>query len=384
MGLKSAGTIIGSIALNAGKVAATATKATSDAALTAIDVLQANITKATGRAKANPVKTAAIAGASTAIVVAGGVAGGIVTRRRRDFHFAGRTSSGPAKVFNIKDEAGTPVRVLSIGGVYQSATYLEEDTKYLLPFAYYRAFDIVFQEGIAHDRLLMLGGGGCTFPKHVLAEDATTCIDVIEPDAAVISIAREYFFLDDAISQFDGEGTRLHVINDDGVHFLHRRAELAKAEDHKAAPPVFEIMTSVARTVEKFVPTMKANEDVPLRYDAIINDAFKGKRPVASLLTHDALMDAKVCLNEGGLYLINVADPGKNDIYLRQIMSWLSSCFTSVHVIPCPDKQFGAKECCLLVATDGDYSFVGESQVQMSDVADAEEDETEAPETPEE
>lgn len=368
MALKSVGTIIGSIALNAGKVAATATKATSDAALTVIDVLQSNVTKATGRAKANPTKTAAIAGASTAIVVAGGVAGGIVTSRRRDFHFAGRTASGLAKVFNIKDAAGTPVRVLSIGGVYQSATYLEEDTKYQLPFAYYRAFDVVFQEGIAHDRLLMLGGGGCAFPKHVLAEDNTTCIDVIEPDVAVTSIAREYFFLDDAISQFDGEGTRLHIIADDGAHFLHRRAELARAEGVDAAAPVFEVM---ARTVEKFVPTMKANENVPLRYDAIINDAFKGRRPVAGLLTHDALMDAKACLNEGGLYLINVADPGKNDIYLREIMAWLSSCFASVHVVPCPDEQFGSKDCCLLVATDGDYSFVGETQVQKGASAES-------------
>lgn len=363
MALRDAGKIIGSIALNAGKVAATATKAGSETALTIIDVLQSNVVKAAGRAKANPRKTGAIAGASTAIVVAGGVAAGVVSNRRRDFHFAGRTASGLARVFNIKDDTGVPVRVLKVGGVYQSATYLDEETKYLLPFAYYRAFDAVFQEGIAHNRLLMLGGGGCAFPKHVLAEDNTTCIDVIEPDTAVTSIAREYFFLDDAISQFDGDGTRLHIIADDGAHFLHRRAELVKAEGVEAAAP---ILSSVARAAEKFVPTMKANENVPLRYDAIINDAFEGNRPAASLLTHDALLDAKACLNKGGLYLINVADPGKDDIYLREITAWLSSCFTSVHAIPCPDEQFGSKDCCLLIATDGDYCFSGEAHVQKS------------------
>lgn len=365
MALKSAGKIIGSIALNASKVAATAAKAGSDTALTIIDVVQSNASKAIGTAKSNPRKTGAIAGAGTAIVVAGGVAAGVVTTRRRDFHFAGKTASGFAKVFNVKDEAGVPVRVLSIGGVYQSATYLDEETKYLLPFAYYRAFDVVFQEGIAHDRLLMLGGGGCAFPKHVLAEDNTTCIDVIEPDAAVTSLAREYFFLDDAISQFDADGTRLHIIADDGAHFLHRRAELAKAQGVEASKPIFAKGT-VSRAVEKFVPTMKANENVPLHYDAIINDAFEGRRPCADLMSRAALLDAKACLNEGGLYLINVADPGKNDVYLRQIMTWLSNCFESIHVVPCPDPQFGAKDCCLLIATDGDYSFVGESQVQKN------------------
>ena len=353
------GKAAGTLAMGAAKVAAHTAKVGGETALSIIGI-------ARSRVKSHPIKASAAAGAGTALALAGGAAIGAATVARRDFHFAGKTAHGRAQVYNVKDASGMPVRVLRVGGVYQSATYLDENTKYLLPFAYYRAFDVVFQEGVAHDRLLMLGGGGCAFPKHVLAEDSTTCIDVIEPDAAMTKIAREYFFLDDAISQFDSDGTRLHIIAEDGVGFLRRRAALVEAEG-EAASEVANVAGAVVRTAKKFVPTRKANTEVPLRYDAIINDAFEGGVPCAALLADDVIADAKACLNEGGLYLVNIADPGKDDEDLRAAMASLSAHFAAVHVVPCADVQFGAKECCLIIATDGDYCFIGETQVQFGE-----------------
>ena len=78
-----------------------------------------------------------------------------------------RTRNGLARVKRVHDEGGDEIRVLVQGGVYQSASYVGE--RWAEPvFAYYRAFDDVFESedamrdayGHGIDRMLMLGGGG--------------------------------------------------------------------------------------------------------------------------------------------------------------------------------------------------------------------------------
>ena len=55
-----------------------------------------------------------------------------------------RTRNGLARVKRVHDEGGDEVRVLVQGGVYQSASYVGE--RWAEPvFAYYRAFDDVFE-----------------------------------------------------------------------------------------------------------------------------------------------------------------------------------------------------------------------------------------------
>ena len=76
------------------------------------------------------------------------------------------------------------------GGVYQSASYVGE--RWAEPvFAYYRAFDDVFEAegamrdayGHGIDRMLMLGGGGFAYPKFALMSHESLRMDVIEYDA---------------------------------------------------------------------------------------------------------------------------------------------------------------------------------------------------------
>ena len=78
-----------------------------------------------------------------------------------------RLSDGWGFVRQVRDHDGKPVRVLQTGGVYQSATYLDE--RRMEPvFSYYRAFDHAFTLRPDTRRVLMIGGGGYAWPKHVL------------------------------------------------------------------------------------------------------------------------------------------------------------------------------------------------------------------------
>ena len=100
-----------------------------------------------------------------------------------------RTRNGLARVKRVHDEGGDEVRVLVQGGVYQSASYVGE--RWAEPvFAYYRAFDDVFEAedamrdayGHGIDRMLMLGGGGFAYPKFALMSHESLRMDVVECD----------------------------------------------------------------------------------------------------------------------------------------------------------------------------------------------------------
>lgn len=111
-----------------------------------------------------------------------------------------RTRSGMARVKKVRDEAGNQVRVLQQGGVYQSATYLDE-RRFEPVFAYYRAFDRMFDAeaskraatGGGIDRVLVMGGGGYAYPKHALTAHPALDMDVVEIDPSITRLARRWF-----------------------------------------------------------------------------------------------------------------------------------------------------------------------------------------------
>ena len=76
---------------------------------------------------------------------------------------------GEAAVYAMPAEDGSLVRMLNVGGVLQSATYLDERWA-TCPFAYLRSFDHLFEAALSEapdplvvNRVLMLGGasGSC-------------------------------------------------------------------------------------------------------------------------------------------------------------------------------------------------------------------------------
>ncbi len=256
--------------------------------------------------------------------------------RRFDLHVFPRTMFGRVLVYTVRDAAGDPVRVLNVGGGYQSATYLGD--RWAEPaLAYYRAFDHMFEVegsgsggadgaaatgGFRIRRVLMLGGGGCSYPRHLFAARGGVSIDVVERDPAIAAIARRLFFVDrlERLLAERGEQDRFHLIIDDALAYLR----------------------ACARS-----------------YDAIINDVYVGTAAVPGLNGAEAARLAKSRLVPGGLYLSNaVAEPSEEGYaallgYTRE----LGAVFARVHVIAANDSDFGGEDNYLVIATDGDYAF---------------------------
>lgn len=270
-----------------------------------------------------------------AAVAAGAAVGTLAVRaiRRSDVHLV-RTASGPALVRTVSDPDGVPVRVLQQGGVFQSATYLDE-RRFEPVFTYYRGFDAMFEaedamrsrtnHGIR--RVLMFGGGGYAYPKYLLTSRSNVRLDVVEIDPAVTEVARRWFFLGELKLRLANpalaQGNELSIYTADGRSYL-------EAAGLRGA-----------------------------RYDAIVNDAFEGCAPVRRLATVEAVRLAKARLTLGGLYLVNVvSENGGEDLsFLRDEVATLRQAFRNVYILDVTDERFGLEANYLVVATDGAYTF---------------------------
>lgn len=232
----------------------------------------------------------------------------------------------------VRAADGSRVRVLEVGSVYQSATYLDE--RRMEPvFSYYRSFDHAFSVRPGTRRVLMVGGGGYAWPKHVLAtRGADVMLDVVELDPAVTRAARRWFFVDEAMARWPG---RLRLIEGDGRSYLDGRAlRIAGSED------------------------ASWDADGGLRYDAIVLDAFAGAAPVRALATVEAVRAARGCLVPDGLVLANVVseDAGADVSFLRGMVATFAEVFAHVYVVACDEEPFAVEDNYLLVATDGAWS----------------------------
>lgn len=181
---------------------------------------------------------------STAVGVALGAAalGGALAAGARCIQLV-RTRAGRARVKVLKLEDGSEVRVLAQGGVFQSATYLGE--RWSEPvFEYIRAFDTMFEAlpqmraWYAHGigRVLMLGGGGFSYPKALLAARDDVWMDVVEADPAIVQMARRWFYLDRLEQEV---GPRLGICTEDARVYLERISLLiASDEDYSFADAI--------------------------------------------------------------------------------------------------------------------------------------------------
>ncbi len=154
------------------------------------------------------------------------------------------------------------VRVLSnsVGG-FQSGVYVDDpDT---LVFEYTKMYDAF--EAFVPDakRALMIGGSAYTYPRHFLAADPDHRIDVVEIDARVTDLAREYFGLAD--------DPRLMIAHEDGRTYLNR--------SHEA-------------------------------YDVIFMDAFLSQLTIPfHLTTQEAVQRIAANLADDGIVMVNIISP---------------------------------------------------------------------------
>ena len=255
----------------------------------------------------------------TLATIVGGVAGfacaaaGLLFARNKNLHVY-KAAAGPLFVYDMEGVDGKPLRIMRQGGVYQSATYTD-DRRYEAPFEYLRSFDRMFEADLPISTVLMIGGGGYAYPKHLLDHHDGVDVVVAEIDPVVTEAALQHFFLYEALQRFGSD--RLGITNEDGCDYL-RRTE---------------------RT-----------------FDVIINDAFDGAAPDNALGGVAGAKLVKQRLSEGGLYLTNVvADP--ESYQMQEALADLGMAFKNVYVIPCIDEDYSSEETYLLIATDGDYAF---------------------------
>ncbi len=328
---------------------------------------------------ARPLRRAALAVAGVlggAALLAGAVVGARKWLSDRDVYAFPRTMFGPALVYTVEGDNGEPVRVLNVRGTYQSATYLGE--RYTEPvFAYYRAFDAMFGPGVPVDvrNVLMIGGGGYAYPKHLIATQPEVRIDVVEIDPVITSIAERYFYLDRLIVEYETEETgRLGLICADGRAYLD---ELAASAGERAMP---EGGRSAAGERADDQPAAggraESEPEAPGGpYDAIVLDSFGGREHVPALVSLEATRAARACLNPGGLMLANIVAPteGPGTGFLRSYVATLGEAFAHVHVVPVTgdgasswgehtSKQ-GECDNTLVIATDSECSFPGEAEL---------------------
>lgn len=235
-----------------------------------------------------------------------------------------------ARVHVVRAADGSRVRVLEVGGVYQSATYLDE--RWAEPvFEYYRAFDAVFEVAPEAQRVLMIGGGGYAWPKHVLEERPGVELSVVELEPAITEAAKRWFFLERAIVEHPG---RLELIEGDGRAYLERCASEAASAAAGAAG------------------------ESP-RWDAIVIDAFAGKEPVRSLATLEAARLARSCLAPRGVLAANVVSTGAgSDVsFLRDMVATWREVFANVAVMATEDDPFALEDNYLLMASDKSLSL---------------------------
>ncbi|MDY2776854.1 MAG: fused MFS/spermidine synthase [Collinsella sp.] len=292
-----------------------------------------------------------------AAIAAGGIlatAAGIVLGVRRIDPHPVRTMSGPAVVYTL----GGGVRVLRAGGVFQSATYLD-DRRFEPVFEYHRAFDAMFANetplarafGHGVREILMLGGGAFSYPKHLLSSRRGISLDVVEIDPSMIRAARRWFFVDDLERRLadpdDLRGNRMRVFEADARAFIDATGEtfpLSPSEDTRSR-------------VGDVVDALPSE-----RYDAIVNDCFHGREPLRSLATVEAARSLRRRLVPGGLYLCNVVSgsEGADVSFLRDVVATLREVFRHVHVLECTDESFGGEDNYLVVATDSEVAFASE------------------------
>ena len=190
------------------------------------------------------------------------------------------------------------IRVLDIDGGMESATYIEKDLQNELLFAYLDLFRLMFDENYLQNRtikdVLLIGGGGFQFPKYFLSHQ-TGNIDVVEINSILYDISEKYFFLKEAIQQYDPQQTRFHCYFEDGRYYLDRNLK---------------------------------------KYDVILSDVFLGENLVLSLHSIEAIKKIKNSLNSNGMYMTTVIGSlvGKYSQNLKDIVLTLKQCFQYVYV----------------------------------------------------
>ena len=256
-------------------------------------------------------RSAAALGVLAAALAAGAV--WAFRRQRTGTYLRFDTMFGKARVYQVEDDEGEAVRLLEVGGIVQSGTYLEERYTELV-FDYLKQYDVLFELNPAARYICVLGCGGYDYPEHLIANHPDTIVDAVEIDPAITAIARRYFYLDRLVEEYETEQTgRLNLVCADAREHLQAGAS---------------------------------------RYDAIVNDTFDAGKPPQHLTTRAFAQAVKSRLAPGGMYLTNIVSAleGPGAQFLNEQVSLLESIFDNVEVLPCDKDSVSVQDNVIVIA----------------------------------
>lgn len=242
----------------------------------------------------------------------------------RGVWFRWRTRFGPALVFDAADDDGTPVRLLNVNGTYQSVCYVDPELRWDPVCEYHRSWAKAVRrrwpsktEGCGR-RALVMGGGGCSFPKWLVAYRPDFSCVVAEIDPAIVHVARERFFVDELEQTFgNGADSRFDLRTQDAWEAL--------VEDEQG-------------------------------FDLIVNDAFRGNRPLGPMATEEGARLVRTHLRPGGMYVGNVRTTleGPRSRALTEAQEAFGRVFSHVETIPERPETPRRKGNNALIAWDGE------------------------------
>lgn len=232
--------------------------------------------------------------------------------------FVTRTKFGLTMIFDSEDADDTPIRLLNVNGTFQSVSYIAPDLRFELCVHYHRMMAKIIQQVSARGHVVVMGGGGFSLPKFLATHMKGAVIDAIEIDPKIVLLAREHFFLDEALTAASSE---LHVIENDAWKVL---------QDADASS-----------------------------IDVLVNEVFAGRKSLGPLGTTAGAHVIKEKLAFGGVYLADVRCPleGRGAALLSQVTDVFAREFAHVAYVPeWPDtpKTPGNN---LLIATDADITL---------------------------
>ena len=248
--------------------------------------------------------------------------------------FVTRTKFGVTMVFDSVDADKTPVRLLNVNGTYQSVSYVPKDLRAELAVEYHRLMaDFIAQATVTPQptptgqeapraRVLILGGGGFSLPKYLIAHNPALDVTAVEIDPKIIKLARERFFLTEVLNESNAEAEgRAHIVADDAW-----------------------------KTLQDFSSGS---------FSVIVNEVFAGKRPLGPMKTAEGAQLVHDRLCKGGLYLADIRCPleGSQSAPLTEVVEEFDRIFTHVAYVPeWPDTPKTAGNN-VLIATDAEYSY---------------------------
>jgi spermidine synthase len=195
---------------------------------------------------------------------------------------------------SIKEENGKPLRVMATHPkAVQSAMYLEDPVELAVDYTHFYQLAAHFKPDLK--QILMLGGGGYSFPKFVLARYPEVQIDVVEIDSEVTALARKFFALSD--------NPRLTISHQDARSFLNESGKI---------------------------------------YDAVLGDTFTSHYSIPfHLSTIEAVQRIYQALADDGVALINILATidGKTGRFLRAEYATFKAVFPRVVLFPVADPH---------------------------------------------